>query len=188
MSGPGGGAAFEAYPSDFLATISHGRNGMRRAPTCFRPSRDAMRLRGVALNAVSPCITLFPVSRCIAASCASAAKASGSSPISAETGETRFQPLDDRHLGGYAAKDKLPGRIEPLAGQGVDDVVPGARLGLIERLGGSGRPLPGNIGTMEISAAERRGIGCKLPSNPRLIHEPVRLPERSARTPAKNPC
>src|SRR5580692_7968039 len=51
--------------------------------------------------------------------------------------------------------------------------------------GGSGRPLPGTIGTSEMSAADRRGIGGKLPSNTQLIHEPVGDPERSVRTLAK---
>jgi len=52
-----------------------------------------------------------------------------------EIAQPNLDPLGDRDLGGYAAEDELPGGIDPLAGQGVNHIVPGASLDLIERFG-----------------------------------------------------
>ena len=81
--------------------------------------------------------------------------------IVAQQGEIAQPGLDalgNRDLSGHAAKDDLGGGVNPVAGQGVDDVVPRPGLDLIERFGGSGRPLPGSMGTIERSASERRGM------------------------------
>ena len=75
-----------------------------------------------------------------------------------------LEPLGDRDLRHQAPKNKLPGRIEKPIGQGVDDIIPGAGLGLVKRLWRLGRPLPGTRGTIERSACERRGIRPSLSS------------------------
>ena len=48
--------------------------------------------------------------------------------------EALLEPLGYRHLSNHTPKDQLPGRIEKPVGQGVDDIIPGAGLGLVERL------------------------------------------------------
>jgi hypothetical protein len=93
--------------------------------------------------------------------------------------ETLFEPLGYRHLRHRAAKDKLAGGIEKPVRQRVDDVIPGAGLDLIERLGRSGRPLPGSKGTIERSASERRGM------TPTTLQHPARNPKNLARNPLK---
>ena len=50
-----------------------------------------------------------------------------------ELTQTGLETLGDRHLSGDPAKDNLAGEVDPVAGQGVDDVVPGPRLDLVER-------------------------------------------------------
>ena len=54
---------------------------------------------------------------------------------SREIAKAGLEALGDRDLSGRAAQDDLAGEVDPLAGQGVDHVVPGASLDLIERFG-----------------------------------------------------
>ena len=75
-----------------------------------------------------------------------------------QAAQPTLEPLGNRDLRHRAPKDKLPGRIEKPVRQGVNHVVPGAGFGLVERLWRLGRPLPGTSGTIERSAAERRGM------------------------------
>jgi len=60
--------------------------------------------------------------------------------------ETLFEPLGYRHLRHRAAKDKLAGGIEKPVRQRVDDVIPGAGLDLVERLGRLGAASAGQQG------------------------------------------
>ena len=84
---------------------------------------------------------------------ASAAKVSGSSSISGQPAEAVLEPLGNRHLSNHTPKDQLPGGIEKPVRQGVDDVIPGAGLGLVERLGRLGAAPAGHQG-------HKRKIGC----------------------------
>ena len=52
-----------------------------------------------------------------------------------EIAQPGLKALGDRDLSGRAAQDDLAGEVDPLAGQGVNHVVPGASLDLIERFG-----------------------------------------------------
>ena len=66
-----------------------------------------------------------------------------------------LKPLGDRHLSGRAAQDDLAGEVDPLSRQRVDN----ARASIISSIfGGSGRPRPGTIGTIERSVFERRAM------------------------------
>jgi hypothetical protein len=86
-------------------------------------------------------------------------------PHHGEIAQPGLDALGDRDLADQATKDKLRSGVDPLTGQGVDDVVPGAGLDLIERLWRLGAALPGSIGTIERSASERRGVTrASLPS------------------------
>ena len=93
-----------------------------------------MRLRGVALSAVSPCDNRL---RRLAMHGGDLRFGRHSLGIVLEHGKPAqavLEPLGDRHLRHQAPKDKLPGRIEPAVGQGVDHVIPRAGLDLVERL------------------------------------------------------
>ena len=72
--------------------------------------------------------------------------------------EALLEPLGYRHLSNHTPKDQLPGRIEKPVGQGVDDIIPGAGLGLVERLRRLGTAPAGHQGHERESAAERRGM------------------------------
>jgi hypothetical protein len=149
-------ALYEACPSVFFATISHGRNAPAPRSKRDRPSRAAIRLRGVALSAVKPCTTDFAVSRCareqlLGLQCLGIVRQQG------KPAQTGLQPLGDGDLANCTAQDDLAGGVEPPIGQGVDHVVPSAGLDL-SSFGGAGRPLPRSIGTIERSASERRGM------------------------------
>src|ERR1700722_18119592 len=69
-----------------------------------------------------------------------------------ELAQTGLETLGDRDLADQASQDHLRGGVNPLRGQSVDHVVPGASLDLIERLWRRGAALPGSIGTSERSA------------------------------------
>ena len=60
-----------------------------------------------------------------------------------EIAQPGLDALGDGDLSGHPAKDDLRGGVNPVAGQGVDDIVPRPRLGLIERLGRLGAALAG---------------------------------------------
>ena len=53
---------------------------------------------------------------------------------SREITKAGLKPLGDRHLSGRAAQDDLAGKVDPLSGQRVNDVIPCPRLDRIEHL------------------------------------------------------
>ena len=135
-----------------------------RARTCILPSRGAMRLRGVARNAVNPWMTLFAVSRCMLASTRFGFQRFGIVLPHGEIAKTGLDALGDRDLSrlggeGQSARQASihwPGKASTTSFQALASIGSSA-------LGGSGRPLPGSIGTIERSASERRGITRSIP-------------------------
>jgi hypothetical protein len=93
--------------------------------------------------------------------------------------EALLEPLGYRHLSNHTPKDQLPGRIEKPVGQGVDDIIPGAGLGLVDYLWRLRTAPAGHQGTSVRSAAERRGM------TPTILHHPARNPKNLARNPLK---
>ena len=93
-----------------------------------------MRLRGVARNAVSPRMTAFAVSRCMAGDLRLGLEGLGIVVHQGKPAKALLQPLGNCDLRHRPPKDELPGRIEKPVRQGVNHVVPSAGLGLVERL------------------------------------------------------
>ena len=80
-----------------------------------------------------------------------------------------LKPLGDRHLSGRAAQDDLAGEVDPLSGQGVDNIIPRPRLDRIERFRRLRATSAGNMGTMLRSATGRLAMARELTPDPSLL-------------------
>ena len=89
-----------------------------------------------------------------------------------------LEPLGNCDLRHRAPEDKLPGRIEPAVGQGVDHIIPSAGLDLIERLWRFGAALAGQ-------ERHNRKVGGGASGHGEKLYHSAAKAENLARNPLK---